>query len=144
MLPERDPDPMEVNAIRNLLKGGGIGATAQRVRIACALFARPRHMSADQVLGLVNQRGKPVSKATVYNTLKLFVERGLIRQVIVDPDRVFYDSNTGLHHHFYNEDTGALTDFGIEEISISGTPVLPPDTVHAGVDVIVRVRNRAR
>lgn len=144
MPPECDRTSVDVTAISNVLKRERIGATPQRVRIACVLFARSQHLSADQVLALVNEHGKRVSKATVYNTLKLFVERGLVRQVIVDPDRIYYDSNTGVHHHFYNEDTGQLSDFSVEKVSISGMPALPPDTVHAGVDVIVRVRDRAR
>ena len=54
--------------------------------------------------------GSRVSKATVYNTLNLFCERGLLRTVDVDPSRQYYDSSIESHHHFYNVDTGELID----------------------------------
>jgi Fur family iron response transcriptional regulator len=99
-----------------------------------------RHLSADQVLTLANEHFAETSKATVYNTLNLFRDRGLVREVIVDPKRVFYDPNTRPHHHFYNVDTGEITDIAAEDLEISGMPRLPPGTVTEGVDVIVRIR----
>src|SRR5437868_15316988 len=93
-----------------LLRVRGINPTHQRIEIAHALYSRYEHMSADQVLAIVNQRHPETSRATVYNTLNLFVEKKLIREVIVDPDRVFYDPNTAPHYHIYNIETGQLTD----------------------------------
>ena len=95
--------------IASQLRKVGITPTQQRVQIAEILFARPQHMSADQVLALVNRDGPTASKATIYNTLGLFARKGLVREVIVDPSKVFYDSNTTVHHHFFNVDTGELT-----------------------------------
>jgi Fur family iron response transcriptional regulator len=89
---------------------------------------------------MVNGEDHLVSKATVYNTLGLFASSGLIREVIVDPARVFYDSNTGNHHHFYNVDTGELTDIDSDSMEITTLPEMPAGTVAAGVDIIVRVR----
>ena len=97
-------------------------------------------MSAEKVLAVANQEGAAVSKATVYNTLGLFAEKGLVREVIVDPNRVFYDSNTSPHHHFYNVDTGSLTDIEAENVGITNMPALPDGTVPEGVEVIIRVR----
>ena len=88
----------------------------------------------------VNEGRDRVSKATVYNTLGLFARNGLVREVIVDPTRVFYDPNTSDHHHFYNIDTGELLDINTSELRISDLPELPEGTVAAGVDVIIRVR----
>jgi Fur family transcriptional regulator, iron response regulator len=124
------------------LEAHGILPTQQRLQIADVLFSGHRHLSADQVLGEANERGYRVSKATVYNTLGLFARKGLIREVIVDPSRVFYDPNTGPHHHFYNLDTGELTDLDPERLPIHSLPPLPPGTVAEGVDVIIRLRNR--
>ena len=97
-------------------------------------------MSAEQVLAAVNSRSPETSRATVYNTLNLFVEQKLIRQVIVDPARVFYDPNIGEHHHFYDVVTGQLTDIDAEGVSVSGLPPLPKGAVTEGVDVIIRIR----
>lgn len=122
------------------LKAVGITPTQQRVDIALILFARSQHMSAEQVLNIVNAGGALVSKATVYNTLGLFAEKGLLREVIVDPSKVFYDSNTGEHHHFYNVDTGALIDIEPHAVHVDSLPPMPEGTVADGVDVIIRVR----
>ena len=124
-----------------LLRAHGVTPTQQRVEIAQILFARRQHLSAEQVLCLVNQKQSVASKATVYNTLGLFAQQGLVREVIVDPAKVFYDSNTDGHHHFYNVDNGALMDIEAEQVTIGQLPSLPKGTVAAGVEVIIRVRN---
>jgi Fur family iron response transcriptional regulator len=126
------------------LKAAGVTPTQQRVEIAAILFARDQHMSADQVLSLVNDTSSRVSKATVYNTLGLFAEKGLVREVIVDPTKVFYDSNTSNHHHFYNADTGHLMDIDPATIKIQDLPALPEGTVAEGVDVIIRIREASQ
>ncbi|MEE9552540.1 MAG: transcriptional repressor [Gammaproteobacteria bacterium] len=129
--------------IPDLLLEHAINPTAQRVEIAKVLLARQQHMSAGQVLARVNKRKAVASKATVYNTLKLFAEKGLVRQLIIESDKVFYDSNTALHHHFYNEDTGMLQDIDADKMVITNLPKLPEGTVNSGVDVIIRVKHKA-
>ena len=124
----------------DLLRSHGINPTHQRIEIAFALFSRQEHLSADQILASVNTRHSETSKATVYNTLNLFVEKKLIREVIVDPSKVFYDPNTQEHHHIYNVVSGQLTDIDVSSISISALPDLPEGTITEGVDVIIRVR----
>jgi Fur family transcriptional regulator, iron response regulator len=123
-----------------LLRAYGIKPTHQRVEIAHALFEQKRHLSADQILVAVNKSNAETSKATVYNTLKLFLEKRLIRELIVDPAKIYYDSNTVPHHHFYNVDTGELTDFAATAIRIEGLPPLPAGTVADGVELIIRTR----
>ena len=129
--------------LAELLRGHGITPTHQRMEIAHALFSRCEHLSADQVLTIVNERHAETSKATVYNTLNLFVEKKLIREVIVDPARVFYDPNTTPHHHFYNVDSGELSDIDAGEIEVTRLPALPSGMVTDGVDIIVRIRAAA-
>ena len=123
-----------------ILESGAVKPTRQRLAIARVLFARHQHLSADQVMLSANRDGAELSKATVYNTLKLFVEKRLIREVIVDPDKVFYDSNSGPHHHFYDIQTGEIIDIDAAEITVAGLPPLPEGKVAEGVDVIVRIR----
>ena len=134
--------PVSKDAIPNILQNHGIQSTAQRVEIAAIVLAEKHHLSADQVLKRVNDGSKAVSKATVYNTLGLFAERGLVRQVIVDSTKVFYDSNTASHYHFYNVDDGTLTDLEANELAIAKLPPLPPGTVAEDVDIVIRVRNK--
>ena len=124
-----------------LLKTHGILPTQQRLLIARVLLDRDQHLSADQVLSRVNDDRDRVSKATVYNTLGLFARKGLVREVIVDPNRVFYDTNTSDHHHFYNIDTGELRDIKSHEIQINALPELPDGTSAEDVNVIIRISN---
>ena len=132
---------VSAGAINEMLSKFAIRPTSQRVEIAKALLCKSQHLSADQVLSRVNQERALVSKATVYNTLNLFVERGLVRQVIIDSGRIFYDSNTDVHHHLYNEDTGMLQDMDASLLRIDSMPALPDGTEGTGIDIIVRVRN---
>ena len=108
------------------------------------LLTSPQHLSADQVLSSVNQDNEVVSKATVYNTLNLFVEKGLIKQVIINSGKVFYDSNPTPHFHIYNEDSNELMDYeaGSEPLKLDDTLVTPKGTIATGVDVIIRVKNK--
>lgn len=128
--------------VSELLQGHGIIPTQQRVEIALLMLEGNQHLSADQVLARVNQGGTAVSKATVYNTLGLFADRGIIRQVIVDPTKVFYDSNATPHYHFYNVDEGTLIDFDASDLPISNTPLPPAGTIAESIEVIVRIRNK--
>ena len=131
---------LDKQAIAERLQSLNIQPTQQRLEIAQLLLAHPQHMSAEQVLAAVNTKGNVVSKATVYNTLGLFASKGLVHEVIVDPNRVFYDSNIDPHHHFYNVDTGELTDIQAGEVGINNLPQLPPGTEPDSVEVIIRVR----
>lgn len=125
------------------LRRHGVVPTRQRVEIARVLFERMEHLSADRILALANAAGARVSKATVYNTLRLFVERKLVRELIVDPARVFYDPNMAAHHHFYDVVTGELTDIPAESVQIATLPPLPAGSEPDGVEVIIRTRPRA-
>ena len=124
------------------LTNAGVVPTPQRLEIARVLLDRPRHLSADQILDALRENGSSVSKATVYNTLHLFGEKGLVREVIVDPSRTFFDSTTHPHHHFYNVDSGELSDIPQDAVEIAGLPELPEGTERESVEVLIRVRGR--
>lgn len=132
---------MSRDNVMQMLRDHGITPTRQRMEIAYVLFSRHEHLSADRILALVNEDHCETSKATVYNTLNLFLEKGLIREVLVDPTRVFYDANTDPHHHWYNVDTGELTDIQAGDVQIDSLPPVPPGMAIEAVDVIVRVRS---
>ena len=134
--------PLNKDDVGALMLEHGITPTPQRLEIAQVLFARAQHLSAEQVLSKVNEERVHVSKATVYNTLGLFARKSLIREVIVDPAKVFYDPTTEPHHHFYNMDTGSLIDIDADAVELQRLPELPQGTTAAGVDVIIRVRGR--
>jgi len=121
----------------------GVAATSQRLDIGEVLFAAPQHLSADQIIERLKANERNVSKATVYNTLNMFVQEGLLGTVHVDPERTFYDSATGNHHHFYNVETKELFDIPAELIALGHMPALPEGTKADGVDVVIRVRGAA-
>lgn len=116
--------------------------TPQRVEIATILFERPQHLSAEHIIDRLKDARSSVSKATVYNTLNLFSQCGLVKEVMVDPVRKFYDSTTHPHHHFYNVDSGELSDIPDAEVCFKDLPELPAGTERESVEVVIRVRDR--
>ena len=133
-------EPSTRESVAQMLRAHGITPTHQRIEIALVMFEKRWHPSAEQILAAVNVRYAETSKATVYNTLKLFLDKGLVRELIVDPNKVFYDSNTDVHHHFYDVSTGEITDIPADGVRIDGLPPLPAGMVTAGIDIIVRTR----
>jgi Fur family transcriptional regulator, iron response regulator len=121
----------------------GIRPTGQRVRIATLLLSAPQHLSAEQILDSLRASGARVSKATVYNTLNLFAERGLIRQLSVDGSRAWFDSNVDAHYHFHDTTTGALIDVPIPDVEFSRLPAPPAGTEVAGIDIVIRLRRKS-
>ena len=134
--------------IAQLLRNHGIQPTSQRVEIAHVLFeteedALDHHLSADEVLERVNADYHRCSKATVYNTLRLYEEKGLIRDVVVSANKVFFDPNTEPHHHLYNEADGTLQDIPAEDVNVQALmPTLPADVSGSDLDIVIRVRGR--
>ena len=128
----------------SLFEQFGILPTPQRVEIAGILLQRPQHMSAEHVIDRLKDAGSKVSKATVYNSLNLFSKRGLVREVTVDPVRKFYDSTTHAHHHFYNVDSGELSDIPDEQICFQGLPELPKGTERESIEVLIKVRDSSQ
>lgn len=125
--------------IQNRLAQFGIAATSQRIEVAGILLEKPQHLAADQILAMLRLQGSGVSKATVYNTLHLFAERGLVKALHVDPSRTFYDSTTHPHHHFYHVGRGQLSDIPEEQIRIMNLPPLPEGTELQNVEVLVKI-----
>lgn len=123
------------------LRHAGLRPTRQRVELAGLLFAdRDRHVTAESLHDEITKTGAKVSLATVYNTLHQFTEAGLLRQVIVDAARSYFDTNTGDHQHFFLEKEGLLIDIPGETIAVAGVPAPPAGLVVDRVDVVVRVR----
>jgi len=121
----------------------GIRVTDQRLQIASLLLGAPQHLSAEQITEALRRGGARVSKATVYNTLNLFAAHGLIRQLTVDGNRAWFDSNVVPHYHFQDEHTGALTDVELRDVQFSRLPPPPPGMEVAGIDLVIRLRRKS-
>lgn len=133
-------ESMEKATLR--LASCGIRPTAQRVQIAALLLSAEQHLSAEQILASLRERGMRISKATVYNTLNLFAARGLIRQLSIDSERTWFDSNTAAHYHFHDVDGGELIDVPVPAVQFSRLPPLPEGMELAGIDLVIRVKRR--
>jgi len=131
--------PLERNDVVAMLQRFKISPTRQRVEIAEFLFKRPQHLSAEKILAGVTSEGSRVSRATVYNTMGLFTSKGVVREVLIDRERVFYDSNTAVHQHVYNVDTGELTDVYDAEVDMVSEPELAEGLKLIGTDVVFKV-----
>ena len=123
------------------LRQAGLRPTRQRVELAGLLFQGcDRHVTAERLHDEVSKSGVKVSLATVYNTLHQFTQAGLLRQVIVDAARSYFDTNTGEHQHFFLESEGLLIDIPGQTIAVAGVPVPPAGLAVDRVDVVVRVK----
>lgn len=135
--------PLEKKEVISMLRENGITPTRQRLEIALSLFQKQQHLSAERILDSVNLLGHQVSRATVYNTMGLFASKGLVREVLIDRERVFYDSNSRPHHHVYNVDTGELSDVeGSSSMDLAKIQGLPEGCRVIDTDVVIRVSQR--
>ena len=123
------------------MRRSGLRPTRQRLELAGLLFREgDRHVTAENLHDEAIAAGIKVSLATVYNTLHQFTEAGLLRQVVVDATRSYFDTNIGDHQHFYCEDENRLIDIPGEAIAVAGVPAPPKGTRIDRVDVVIRVR----
>jgi Fur family transcriptional regulator, iron response regulator len=123
------------------LKEVGLRPTRQRLALARLLFGNgDRHVTAEQLHDEALKNEIRVSLATIYNTLHQFTKAGLLREVVVEPGRSYFDTNTSDHHHFFHEAVGQLEDIPGEQVRLAELPAPPSGTAIRRVDVIVRIR----
>lgn len=135
------PDTAPRTGVRTRLKAAGLRLTRQRLALGRLLFEQAkRHVTAESFHHEAVGAGIKVSLATVYNTLHQFTGAGLLRQVVVDGGKTYFDTNTSEHHHFYLEHDGALEDIPADHIEVLGLPSSPNGTSIDRVDVIVRLK----
>jgi Fur family transcriptional regulator, iron response regulator len=126
------------------LQLAGLRPTRQRLALARLLFdGRNRHISAEMLHAEATQGGIRVSLATVYNTLHQFTSARLLREVVVEPGRSYFDTNMTEHHHFFDEDSGRLQDIPGDEVRVAALPQPPEGTMISRVEVVVRLRHRS-
>ncbi len=122
------------------LRSAALRPTRQRMALTRLLFdGDDRHVTAEALHKEARAANVRVSLATVYNTLHQFTTAGLLREVVVDATRSYFDTNTGHHHHFYCEDTGTLADIPGETFALGDLPKPPKGTRIERVDIVVRV-----
>jgi Fur family iron response transcriptional regulator len=142
--PERETAaPAEDAALAERLRAAGLRPTRQRLALARALFAEgPRHVTAESLHAEAGRAGDEIALATVYNTLHALRRAGLLREVAIDAERAYFDTNTEPHHHFLDEASGRLTDIPADAVAIARLPAAPEGADITRVDVIVRTTPR--
>lgn len=122
------------------LKTAGLRPTRQRLALAKLLFeGGDRHVTAELLHAEAEAHRIRVSLATVYNTLHQFTTAGLLREVVVEPGRSYFDTNRHDHHHFFNETSGELTDIPGTEVTLARLPAVPEGRRVTRVDVVIRL-----
>jgi Fur family iron response transcriptional regulator len=124
------------------LAEAGLRPTRQRLALAALLIGdgRNRHVTAESLYEACCGTEEKVSLATVYNTLRTFCDAGLMREIMVDGSKCYFDTRVDDHPHFYWEDTATLTDAPADELEIARLPEAPAGAEVAKVDVVIRLR----
>jgi Fur family iron response transcriptional regulator len=126
-----------------LVQDPGLRPTRQRLLLSKLLFERGEdwHVTAESLHEDVMKSGARVSLATVYNTLHQFTACGLLRQIVVDSGKAYFDTNISNHHHFYDAENGLLADIPNEEISLAALPSAPEGSRIGRIDVVIQIEN---
>jgi Fur family iron response transcriptional regulator len=128
----------------NRLRGARLRPTRQRLALARLLYDHgDRHVTAESLHEEAMRSKVRVSLATVYNTLHQFCDAGLLREVVVEPGRSYFDTNTSDHHHFLHEETGVLHDIPADDLRFESLPAAPAGAKIGRVDVIIRLRRNS-
>jgi Fur family transcriptional regulator, iron response regulator len=131
----------KTDSVAEKLREAGLRPTRQRLTLAKLLFdGCDRHISAESLHEEARRSRVGVSLATVYNTLHQFKDAGLLREVAIEGERSYYDTNTSNHFHFLDEESGELSDIDPESLVIAGLPDAPKGRIIDRIDVIVRLR----
>ena len=123
--------------IETTLRNTGIQPSAQRVAVADYVLHTHEHPSAELVFKRVRERFPWISRATVYNTLNLFVEKGLLQRLTIAEDSVVFDPVMETHHHFIDDETGAIHDVPWERVQVCNIESLQDYEV-ANYQVVMR------
>jgi Fe2+ or Zn2+ uptake regulation protein len=132
---------MDVQSTESALRQRGIQPSAQRVAVAEYVLHTADHPSADLVWKRVRERFPWISRATVYNTLNLFVEKGLLRRLTIAGESVVFDARTDVHHHFIDTETGDIHDVAWEQVQVCNVESIPQFDVQ-DYQVVMRGRRK--
>ena len=128
----------------NRLRSSGLRPTKQRVVICKILFGRKKtfHFTIDKLKKKIEKTTKnKISLATVYNTIHAFKNNGYLKEISLQGNKTFFDTNSKNHHHFYDEDTGDLIDIKNEDIMVNKLPATPKGKKIKDIEVTISVEN---
>lgn len=144
LLSSDKPDDARLQEISARLRKVGLRPTKQRLNIGRLLFgARHRHITADDLFQEIQTTGEHLSLATIYNTLHHFSEAGLLRRICTGSERVYFDTDTGDHHHFYVQNEDRIVDAPAGDTIINRLPEAPEGYEIAKVDVVIHLKPKS-
>ena len=126
------------------LRNSGLRPTKQRIKICEILFSSKEtfHFSINELSKIISQKtSEKISLATIYNTVHAFLGKGYLKQIAVNSEQSYYDTNITDHHHFYDEDKNQLIDIHDNEVEpVKITRKIPGKKIKS-IEVLVKVQN---
>ena len=126
----------------NIYRNLNVTPTKQRLDLAKLIFAKKQHFTASDLISLANKNGLNISMATVYNTLSLLEDKGMLKTINIDNELKFYDTNMENHHHLYNTTMSTLTDIAHDKVSFAELPELPKTLEIESTELLIKVKNK--
>lgn len=126
----------------NIYRDLNVTPTKQRLDLAQLIFAKKQHFTAADLISLADKNGLNISMATVYNTLSLLEDKGMLKTINIDNELKFYDTNLENHHHLYNTTMSTLTDIAHDRVTFQELPELPNTLEIESTELLIKVRNK--
>jgi len=126
----------------NIYRDLNVTPTKQRLDLAKLIFAKKQHFTASDLISLANKNGLNISMATVYNTLSLLEDKGMLKTINIDNELKFYDTNMENNHHLYNTTMSTLTDIAHDRVSFAELPELPKTLEIESTELLIKVKNK--
>ena len=120
----------------------GLRPTKQRVKICELLFLREKtfHFTINDLAKKISaEMSEKISLATVYNTVHAFQKKGYLKEIAINSDKTYYDTNTSIHHHFYDEETHELIDCNENDIDSINVKKNIPGKKIKSLEVLIKV-----
>ena len=126
----------------NIYRDLNVTPTKQRLDLAKLIFAKKQHFTASDLISLADKNGLNISMATVYNTLSLLEDKGMLKTINIDNELKFYDTNLENHHHLYNTTMSTLTDIAHDRVAFAELPELPKTLEIESTELLIKVKNK--
>jgi Fur family iron response transcriptional regulator len=126
----------------NIYRDLNVTPTKQRLDLAKLIFAKKQHFTAADLISLADKNELNISMATVYNTLSLLEDKGMLKTINIDNELKFYDTNLENHHHLYNTTMSTLTDIAHDRVIFAELPELPKTLEIESTELLIKVKNK--
>ena len=125
------------------LRSSGLRPTKQRIEICKFLFDRHKtfHFTINSLSNFFKNKSKKISLATIYNTIHAFKNKGYLKEISINTDKSYYDTNVTNHHHFFNESTKELIDLNDNDLGKIKINKSIPGKKIKSVEVLIKIAN---